>query len=53
MLTDPADADFGLASLGLSATFAQRMQFYIFYEALLGASNLTGNSIAVGLRGQF
>jgi outer membrane lipase/esterase len=53
MLTDPADGDFGLASLGLSATFAQRMQFYIFYEALLGAANLTGNSIAVGLRGQF
>lgn len=53
MLTDQADADFGLASVGLSATFAQRMQFYVFYEALLGSANLSGNSIAVGLRGQF
>jgi hypothetical protein len=29
------------------------MQFYLVYEALLGASDLTGNSIATGLRGQF
>lgn len=53
MLTDQADADFGLASLGLSMVFAQRLQFYAFYEALIGSSNLRGNSIAVGLRGQF
>jgi len=53
MLTDPVDADFGVASLGLSATFAQRMQFYVMYEALLGTENLSSNSIALGLRGQF
>jgi outer membrane lipase/esterase len=53
MLTDEVDADFGVASLGLSTTFAQRMQFYVIYEALLGAANVSGNSIALGLRGQF
>jgi uncharacterized protein YhjY with autotransporter beta-barrel domain len=53
MLTDQADADFAVASVGLSATFPRRMQAYVFYEALLGASNVSGNSIAAGLRGQF
>ena len=53
MLSDQPDADFGVASVGLSATFAQRMQFYIIYEALVSAANLTSNSIALGLRGQF
>jgi len=51
--TNPADADFGVAGVGLSATFAQRMQAYVYYEALLGAADLTSNSIAVGLRGSF
>jgi outer membrane lipase/esterase len=53
MLSDQPESDFGIASVGITATFAQRMQFYLVYEALLGASNLTGNSIATGLRGQF
>jgi outer membrane lipase/esterase len=53
MLSDPVDADFGVAALGLSTTFAQRMQFYLIYEALLGTANLSSNSIALGLRGQF
>jgi len=53
MLSDTPDADYGIASLGITTTFAQRMQFYFVYEALIGASNLTGNSIAAGLRGQF
>lgn len=53
MLTDQADADFGIASVGVSATFPRRLQAYVFYEALLGASNVSGNSIAAGLRGQF
>jgi outer membrane lipase/esterase len=53
LLTDELDADFAVASVGLSAVFAQRIQAYIFYEALLGVENLSGNSIALGLRGQF
>ncbi|HEY0683219.1 MAG TPA: autotransporter outer membrane beta-barrel domain-containing protein [Steroidobacter sp.] len=53
MLTDQADADYAIASVGVSATFPRRIQFYLFYEALLGASNLDGNSIAGGVRGQF
>ena len=52
MLTDRADADYALASVGLSLTFPRRLQAYLFYEALLGAGNVNGNSIAVGLRGQ-
>ncbi len=51
--TNPADSDFGVAGVGLSATFAQRMQAYVYYEALLGAADLTSNSIALGLRGSF
>lgn len=53
MLTNQADSDYAVASVGLSATFPRRVQFYVFYEALLGAANLNGNSIAAGLRGQF
>jgi outer membrane autotransporter protein len=53
MLTDQVDADFGVASIGLSAVFPRRLQAYIVYEALLGTSNLSGNSLAAGLRGQF
>jgi outer membrane lipase/esterase len=53
MLSDQPDADFGIASIGVSSTFAQRMQFYVIYEALIGSENLTSNSIAAGLRGQF
>lgn len=53
MLTDQVDADFGVASIGLSAVFPHRLQAYLFYEALVGTSNLNGNSIAAGIRGQF
>jgi outer membrane lipase/esterase len=53
ILTDEVDSDFAVASVGLSAVFAQRLQAYVFYEALLGSANLSGNSIALGLRGQF
>lgn len=53
MFTDPVDADFGVASLGLTAVFAQRMQLYFVYEALLGVDSLSSSSIAAGLRGQF
>ncbi len=51
--SDAPDADFGVAGLGLSFVFAARVQAYVYYEALLGATDLTSNSIAVGLRGQF
>lgn len=53
MLADPADADYAVAGVGLSAVFAQRTQVYLYYEALLGAAYVSGNSIALGLRGQF
>lgn len=53
MLSDQIDADFGVASIGLSAVFPRRLQAYVVYEALLGSSNLNGNSLAAGLRGQF
>ncbi|HEY5755246.1 MAG TPA: autotransporter outer membrane beta-barrel domain-containing protein [Steroidobacter sp.] len=53
MLTGQVDSDFGVASIGLSAVFPRRLQAYIVYEALLGTSNLSGNSLAAGLRGQF
>ena len=51
--SDAAEADFGVAGVGLSATFAQRTQAYVYYEALVGAENLSSNSIAVGIRGSF
>lgn len=53
MLTDRADADYAVASVGLSATLPRRVQVYLFYEALLGAADVSGNSIAGGVRGQF
>jgi uncharacterized protein YhjY with autotransporter beta-barrel domain len=53
MLSDAPDADYGVASAGLTLTFPRRVQLYFVYEALLGASNISGNSIAAGLRGQF
>lgn len=51
--TDQPESDFGVVGVGLSATFAQRMQGYLYYETLLGAQDLTSNSIAVGIRGSF
>jgi outer membrane lipase/esterase len=51
--TDQPESDFGVVGLGLSATFAQRMQGYVYYETLLGAQDLTSNSIAIGIRGSF
>lgn len=51
--TDPVDSDFAVAGVGLSATFAQRLQAYLYYEALLGVENLSSNSLALGIRGSF
>lgn len=53
MPVDRADSDFGIGSLGLSVTLPRRVQLYLVYEGLIGAADLTGNSIAAGLRGQF
>lgn len=52
-LTNEAEADYGIAGLGLSAVFAQRVQVYLYYEAVLGISDLNANSLALGVRGQF
>jgi outer membrane lipase/esterase len=51
--TGPVDSDFAVAGVGLSATFAQRLQAYAYYEMLLGVENLSSNSIALGIRGSF
>lgn len=52
-LTDEVEADYGIAGVGLTAVFAQRVQLYLYYEALLGIGDLTANSLALGIRGQF
>lgn len=52
-LTEQVEADYGIAGVGLTAVFAQRLQMYLYYEALLGVSDLTSNSVALGIRGQF
>ena len=51
--TDEVEADYGVAGLGLTAVFSQRVQLYLYYEALLGVSDVTSNSLALGIRGQF
>jgi outer membrane lipase/esterase len=52
-LTEQVEADYAIAGVGLSAVFSQRVQMYLYYEALLGVSDLTSNSLALGIRGQF
>ncbi|HKS56802.1 MAG TPA: autotransporter outer membrane beta-barrel domain-containing protein [Steroidobacteraceae bacterium] len=51
--TDEVEADYGIAGAGLSALFSQRVQVYLYYEAVLGISGLNANSLALGIRGQF
>jgi len=51
--TEKPARDFGTAGVGLSALFPNRIQAYVYYERLVGVSYLTGNSITLGLRGQF
>jgi len=51
--TDEVEADYGVAGAGLSAVFSQRLQVYLYYEAVLGISGLNANSLALGIRGQF
>lgn len=51
--SDDIDSDFFLVGVGLSAVFAQRVQIYGMYEALLDIDDISSNSFSVGLRGQF
>ena len=52
-LSDEIETDYGVVGAGVSAVFAQRLQAYLYYEALVGVSDVSSNSIALGLRGQF
>jgi outer membrane autotransporter protein len=51
--SDPESSDFGVAGLGVTMLFANRVQAYAYYEALVGATKLTSNAITLGIRGQF
>lgn len=51
--TDEIDTDFALVGLGVSMVFAQRLQLYAAYDALLGLDNLASHSLGLGIRGQF
>jgi hypothetical protein len=51
--TDRVDSDFGVAGLGVTMLFANRLQAYVYYESLVGASKLTSNAFTLGIRGQF
>lgn len=51
--SDEIDSDFALLGVGLSAVFSQRVQIYGMFETLVGIDNISSNSFAVGIRGQF
>ena len=51
--TDSESSDFGVAGLGVTMLFANRVQAYAYYEALFGATKLTSNAVTLGIRGQF
>jgi len=51
--TAELESDYGVVGAGVSAVFSQRLQGYLYYEALVGVSDTTANSIALGIRGQF
>jgi outer membrane autotransporter protein len=51
--TDSESSDFGVAGLGVTLLFQNRVQAYAYYENLFGASKLTSNAITIGIRGQF
>jgi outer membrane autotransporter protein len=51
--SDPDNSNFGLAGLGVTMLFANRLQAYAYYETLIGATKLTSNAITLGIRGQF
>jgi hypothetical protein len=51
--TDSSSSDFGVAGLGVTVLFQNRVQAYAYYETLIGAQKLTSNAITLGIRGQF
>jgi outer membrane lipase/esterase len=51
--SDPESSNFGVAGLGVTMLFTNRVQAYAYYEALFGAAKLTSNAITLGIRGQF
>jgi outer membrane autotransporter protein len=51
--TAELESDYGVVGAGVSAVFSQRLQGYLYYEALVGVSDVSANSIALGIRGQF
>jgi uncharacterized protein YhjY with autotransporter beta-barrel domain len=51
--SDDVVTDFGVAAVGLSAVFSQRVQIYGVFETLLGYDDLSSNSISAGFRAQF
>ena len=50
---DPQTDDFGVIGLGVPYVLANRLQGYFYYQAMVGVSQLTSHSFAVGLRKQF
>jgi hypothetical protein len=50
--TDAAAKDFGIAGIGVTALFSNRLQAYLTYERLIGVSYLTSNTFTFGVRGQ-
>ena len=51
--TDPQTEDFGVIGLGLPYVLANRVQGYVYYETLVGVSEIASHSFGVGLRKQF
>jgi uncharacterized protein YhjY with autotransporter beta-barrel domain len=51
--TDRPVANYGIVGGGLSVLLSHRVQAFVYDEVLVGYSNYSSNSIAVGIRGQF
>ncbi|HEY3786521.1 MAG TPA: autotransporter outer membrane beta-barrel domain-containing protein [Steroidobacteraceae bacterium] len=51
--TDTPVGNYGVAGVGFSVTFANRIQAFVYDEILFSYSNYHSNAVTVGLRGQF
>ena len=51
--TDRPVANYGIVGGGLSVLLAHRVQAFVYDEVLVGYSNYSSNSVAIGIRGQF
>jgi hypothetical protein len=51
--SDPPNSNFGVAGVGATMLFPHRIQAYVSYEGLVGATRLTSNAFTLGVRGQF